>query len=549
MISPRSNDDTDSDGFIATIPVTATKPTLRDTMRRLAGKRVPLLGCTAWPLLLFLVFETLVLLWAANRYTVKDAPKFARAASSASLVHLGAVLLPATRRSVMLYLFRIPFQLAVRLHRWIGVAALLWILAHGAAMSLEYGVAAMFAKASPTGRPHAPIYGSLGGIGFLVILILASPWVRRRSFELFYFSHHVLVVPVALAVLHVRPLLLYGTAAVVLLLIDKFLRFVRGRRTWTLVGVGCSPPPLAGDIDGHQPPPQGPRYVRVDLRRGSDTGDCAPWPPGSFCFVNVTAASALQWHPASPFPTAAGTGTGSSRELSVVFKVIESAAAAAAAAATKQRTHASPAPTTALSWTGTVAALAHGFRGETGASLGTISLDGPYGGYRGVLGSPVTIMIVGGVGITPMLSALADLARDPAPRVAVLVVWCIRTIELVKLVDRELTMILDDPRVRMQVHLTRGTELGTIDSNSNLRNLCASGRASFEMGRPNIGAQVSAFLEDGIRVSSPPRQLQASLSCMMCGPAGLVRDAQRQVPDVASRLGWNVEMHAEEFEF
>jgi hypothetical protein len=105
--------------------------------------------------------------------------------------------------------------------------------------------------------PHAPIYGALGAIGFLVILALASPWVRRRSFEVFYFSHHVLVVPVALAILHVRTLLLYGAPAVVLLLLDKVLRFFRGRRTWTVVRVACSPSQPAHVLDGRKMPKPG----------------------------------------------------------------------------------------------------------------------------------------------------------------------------------------------------------------------------------------------------------------------------------------------------
>jgi predicted ferric reductase len=209
--------------------------------------------------------------------------------------------------------------------------------------------------------------------------------------------------------------------------------------------------------------------------------------------------------------------------------VVESAA--------KEPPHAGP--VAATSWTGTVAALAE----VRGASLGTVSFDGPYGGNNGVLCCPVTVMVVGGVGITPMLSALAELARDPEPRVAVLVVWCIRTIELVKLVFGELAVILEDPRVRMEIHLTRGGELDIIDRC--VRNVCATGRARFEIGRPNLGSVVSTFLECGIRATPQP---QGIVSIMLCGPDSLVKDARRQVPVAASRLGWSVEIHAEEFE-
>ena len=272
-----------------------TRPaTVRERVRRVANLAV--VGMPAWLVFLFVVMELLTVAWVVRSKMGSESPspKFARAAAIASLIHLGAVMFPATRRSVMLHVFRVPFQHALIMHRLLGTVSLAWVLAHGIAMAVEYGFEAMLSLESPTGRPHPPLYGFLAGIGFLIVLSFAVPWVRRAKFELFYYVHHTLVIPVVFAVLHVRTLVLYGAPAVMLYLLDRVLRFVRGR---TPIVVCRARHVVCGEFN----------YVRLDLD-ATTTRSRGDWRAGSYAFAKISSASHLQWHPVSPFPTSVSVG-------------------------------------------------------------------------------------------------------------------------------------------------------------------------------------------------------------------------------------------------
>lgn len=490
-----------------------TRPaTVRERVRRVANLAV--VGMPAWLVFLFVVMELLTVAWVVRSKMGSESPspKFARAAAIASLIHLGAVMFPATRRSVMLHVFRVPFQHALIMHRLLGTVSLAWVLAHGIAMAVEYGFEAMLSLESPTGRPHPPLYGFLAGIGFLIVLSFAVPWVRRAKFELFYYVHHTLVIPVVFAVLHVRTLVLYGAPAVMLYLLDRVLRFVRGR---TPIVVCRARHVVCGEFN----------YVRLDLD-ATTTRSRGDWRAGSYAFAKISSASHLQWHPVSPFPTSAADDQ--CPRISLLFKVQPSESA----------------------WTRAVAELAGpghpdpeegGGASETGTgSIKTTHLDGPYGGHAHAVSSPVSILVAGGVGITPMLSYLAAVRRNRSLPVAVLLIWCVRSPGLVALVRDELIAALEDDRVRLRICVT-GRQLGPLSESRYLGGL----HNVVTPGRPDFSEVTHTYLTQEIVVEPRP---QGMLAAVICGPTTLAASARKAILTKARPLGWNVEVREEVFE-
>ncbi|KAG6656084.1 hypothetical protein CIPAW_05G263100 [Carya illinoinensis] len=116
------------------------------------------------------------------------------------------------------------------------------------------------------------------GIGKLAMWVTSFPRVRRKMFEVLFYTHHVYILFIFFYVLHV------GTAyfcmilpGVVLFLVDRFLRFLQSRQSARLVSARILP------------------CDTVELNFSKSQG--LNYNPSSIMFINVPSISKFQWHP------------------------------------------------------------------------------------------------------------------------------------------------------------------------------------------------------------------------------------------------------------
>ena len=208
-------------------------------------------------------------------------------------VNVALCLLPCSRTSAFTLLLGVPFERAIRYHRWVGRAAALWTLAH---MIFWWG-------AWQFKSPDYTLWGQItssdwndpgdftritGHLAFLVIFIFGIftfECTRRGNFELFYYTHHLAFVYMVFSILHSYSitsnrgnLMAYCLMSTVAYTIDRLLRIYRGRYlkydviAWeTLVG----------------------ECVKVELTRKHaknsllEDSEALGYYPGQYCFLCV----------------------------------------------------------------------------------------------------------------------------------------------------------------------------------------------------------------------------------------------------------------------
>lgn len=216
-----------------------------------------------------------------------------------SIMNLGwYLMMPIGRKSVLLEMFGVSWEYAIKWHRMIGAYTIGLILAHG----VLYFIVWIHGDGHPDYDPEGKMvehnllrcdsscdedqelmfrqnmYGLVTLACSIVMAVTSMSCVRRRHFELFYYAHHLFLVLLVFTCLHYDQAIIYLIPGLGIYGVDKACRVLACRG-----GVWAEVELVTDDV--------------VELRVPLDSR--ASYKAGQYIFLNVPAISALQWHPFS----------------------------------------------------------------------------------------------------------------------------------------------------------------------------------------------------------------------------------------------------------
>lgn len=192
---------------------------------------------------------------------------------------LALLLLPILRVMPVLRLLGIQFEASVRYHTWLGTGMILFATFHGASTLFIWGVSHVIQdevwRWQKTGRIY--LAGEITLVLGLVIWITSLPFIRRKQFEIFYYTHHLYTLFILFYLFHAGDRHFYAVFSGIFLFgLDKLLRIIQSRPHTYLLSAKVLP------------------CEALELTLPKDPK--LKYSPTSVVFMNVPRISKLQWH-------------------------------------------------------------------------------------------------------------------------------------------------------------------------------------------------------------------------------------------------------------
>lgn len=295
--------------------------------------------------------------------------KFLKIATRCGLlaeIVLALLLFPILRGLSILRFLGIQFEASVRYHIWLGTSLVFFATLHGAGTLFIWATSHYIQHEMWRWQRQGRIYlaGEITLITGLVIWISSLPVVRRKRFDVFYYMHHLYIVFLVFFLLHAGDRHFYMVFPGVFLFgLDKLLQLTQSRPLTQILSASIFPG----------------KVIELTLPKDSRL----KYTPTSILFIKIQTISKFHWHPFS----ITSSSSVNDRTISVMIKC-------------EGR------------WTNSVYDLLHQ---EIDSPHQTkcidVAVEGPYGPvsfdfvrYDGLL------LIGGGIGITPILSILQEVA-------------------------------------------------------------------------------------------------------------------------------------------
>ncbi|GAB4844513.1 hypothetical protein Ancab_037892 [Ancistrocladus abbreviatus] len=272
---------------------------------------------------------------------------------------LSFLFFPVTRGSSVLPLLGVTSEASIKYHIWLGHLTMLLFTAHGSCYLLLWAVTGSLSevlKWQHVGVANVP--GELALLAGLGLWAATFPCIRRKFFELFFYTHHLYIIFIFFFVLHVgASFMCIMLPGFYLFMIDRCLRFLQSRDRVRIVSARVLP----CDI----------------LELNFSKSPVLSYTPTSILFVNVPSISKLQWHPY----TISSSSSLETEKLSIVVKVEGS-------------------------WTKKL----YEMLASSSLDRLEVSIEGPYGpASTNFLRHDTLVMVSGGSGITPFFSIIREL--------------------------------------------------------------------------------------------------------------------------------------------
>ncbi|XP_054784896.1 ferric reduction oxidase 2-like [Prosopis cineraria] len=289
---------------------------------------------------------------------------------------LAFLFFPVARGSSMLPLLGLTSEGCIKYHIWLGHMTMTLFTIHGALYVIYWATAYQLSEVLKWDKIGiSNLAGEISLVGGLVLWIVTLPRIRRKAFEVFFYTHYLYIIFVVFFVFHVG----INDAYIVLpglylFLLDRYLRFLQSRRRVRLLSARLLP------------------CQSIELNFSKTHG--LTYSPTSVMFINIPSLSLLQWHPF----TVTSNSNLEEEKLSVVIK-------------------------SEGSWSQKL------FQMLSSSSIDrlSVSVEGPYGpASTNYLRFESLVMVSGGSGITPFISIIRELIyrsttfKSTAPKIVLI---------------------------------------------------------------------------------------------------------------------------------
>lgn len=407
-----------------------------------------------------------------------------------NLLNFTLIMLPVTRHSIWVWIFGIPFERALKYHRWIGFWTYFTLCVHFILMATYNGVrgAATYPWSTNYTTTTSGAYGFVlaGFIAWcLMTLMIIMTFVRRWVWELFQISHLILgCLVISAASVHHYHVLLHMGIPIILWVVDIIFR---------ILGLA--------------------RPIKVESYKVIE--DCTIlelkstpnlwFKPGQYVFVWIANVSPIEFHPfsVSNSPNSDGKFTLHIKEMKGY-----------------------------LSWTTRLKNLAS----NGGLENALVRIEGPYGNPSIKFDNyPVLYLIGGGIGITPLMSILTHYDRlitEGKTKILKTIVlsWCIRDGTSLGWFKDIMIAVASTSHVKISIHMT-GKGVDSVIP-TNLQNIDIS------LGRANYDS-----LFDKMEIDSKYKYS----GVFACGPAQLISTVQAVCVRRSRGLNRQYHFHTETF--
>ncbi|XP_045787661.1 ferric reduction oxidase 2-like [Trifolium pratense] len=273
---------------------------------------------------------------------------------------LTLLFFPVTRGSSVLPLFGLTSESSIKYHIWIGHVLMTIFTSHGICYIIYWASTNQISEMLKWEKVGiSNVAGEISLLAGLFLWVATIPKIRRKFFELFFYTHNLYIIFMIFFIFHVGiSYAFYMLPGFYLFLVDRYLRFLQSRREVRLVSSRVLPC----------------ETVELNFAKGHGLS----YNPTSVMFINVPSISKLQWHPF----TITSNSKLEPEKLSVVIK---------SEGPWTQKLYqilSNPAPIDRLA----------------------ISIEGPYGpASTNYLRHDTLVMVSGGSGITPFISIIREL--------------------------------------------------------------------------------------------------------------------------------------------
>lgn len=441
----------------------------------------------------------------------------ARAMGHVICLNFAVLIVLPQRNSIWVWIFGISVERMIKYHRIMGRILFTAISGHLimfwwlwiSTKNIYYTPNSTYALMT------ASIIGHATWFCVFVILVTSLEYFRRSKFELFFYTHHLFLAVVGLAVYHTyltqkwnEDMLIYWLIpGIIMYVVDLITRSWRARGATRLLSVVRD---------------EGTNIMLVKLHRKNFR-----FQPGQYVYLNVPAVSFFEWH---PFSITSAPSESTPRD-SIVTVAIRNMG-----------------PKT---WTGKLQQL---FDETLLLENIKVRMEGPYGTLSiDLYQYPILVLIAGGIGIAPLIAMLTEYNNNPSLAFEKLYfLWCAKHQDfLIPFSDILQTIEMNDMlgKLDIQRFATRDMEAATrrrysiMDASQ--RGLSLNGRLAtaipeqFTPGRPVLRDFFSRL------VTKHP---SARIGVVACGPKMMADDVAKTCAYFNRRRGPQIDLHRESFE-
>ncbi|KAF5550894.1 ferric-chelate reductase [Fusarium napiforme] len=418
-----------------------------------------------------------------------------------AIANAGLALLMASRNNLFATLLRIPNPVLLQYHRWIGLATVSHATAH-VSFNIQHYIETK--QVTTSFGNHRIQVGLMAWVALALLFLTALPIVRRRFFEIFYYTHALFFVFVVGALIHASHGPEFMLPGLLLWAIDRAIRFAYNFRTVQVQSVEA----FEGNVT---------KFKVKGLRTRT---------PGQVVWLQIPKVSFLNWHPftVASAPSDPGkTATIAVRGLGGFTKGVQYADCNG-----DENQH-------GCASLDSNSMMAHPLR---------MRLDGPYGVGSvswGLL--PVTVLVAGGIGITPGISIASHIIRQTGINVGghsashIHLLWVVRDAQHIQWFADELTELVNacakpdsSTSLEISIFVTGGRQREVqVNGPSHEMQVMSSPQPwTIHLGRPDLKQWFRQLKSNNLGMDA---------AVNLCGPRQLIEQGRAAACDVSDREG------------